>query len=292
MTAAIPPGTGLVAYDEVEAQAINNLSSLTGGTFVKGIGQTPAEILEAEIIYEIHNAIESHPRSLQRAIGPSQLGTTCTKHLLHMLNHDPEPIRGAIPWLPTIGTAVHSLLRDVFDGCTDQQLNPPRYLVEHRVEVGNVAGVPITGSSDLFDTHSGTVVDWKIIGKTVMQDYRRKGPRPSYRAQAHLYGRGFALQGYQVNTVMLAFLPRNELSLNARYFWSEPYDERVALAALDRATALTNLIKAVGIDAALAMYPNCDDTRLCPYCFAPATPRLPATTTRELFSGSLKGISA
>lgn len=253
------------------------------------------EAIELDLIEEIKSAILDHPRSQQKTIGPSEVGMTCTRRLLHKLNGDDEPARG-LPWLPTIGTAMHAWLADVMSNAIGQHYDPPRYLIEQRVMVGEIAGVECWGSADLFDSGSGTVVDWKIIGKGVMQEYRRKGPREQYRKQAHLYGRGFALLGYTVRQVMLAFLPRNEIDLAARYFWAEPYDERVAIAALDRATGLVNLLSAVGIDAALALYGPCDDVRLCPYCHTttPAAIRPPATSTRELFAGAvlLKGTTS
>lgn len=255
------------------------------------------EAVELDLIEEIKSAILDHPRSLQKTIGPSEVGMPCTRRLLHKLNGDDEPQRG-LPWLPTIGTAMHTWLAGVMENAIGQHYDPPRYLIEHKVMVGDIAGVPCWGSSDLFDSGSGTVIDWKIIGKGPMQEYRRKGPREQYRKQAHLYGRGFALQGYTVNQVMLAFLPRNEIDLSYRYFWAEPYDESVALAALERASGLAHLLSAIGIDEAVALYGPCDDLRYCPYCrdpnYTPYTPvasRQPADSARSIL-GSLKGVVA
>lgn len=245
-------------------------------------------MVQKEYLYEITNAIENHPRSQQTRIGPSEIGTPCTRRLLHKLNGDKEPERRGIPWLPTIGTAFHTWAADVFTNATANHYpgERPRYLVETKVNVGEINGIDVTGSSDLFDTETGTVVDHKLIGKTPMQDYRRKGMRREYKVQAHLYGRGFQRAGYEVNWVMIACLPRNEISLDTNYFWSEPYDEQVAIDALDRATKLSQLITAVGIDIAVTLYPPCEDTRLCPWCVTPTTPKPPATTTAALIAAA------
>lgn len=252
---------------------------MTGGDALTAhpeLGCNSPAVVEAEYIEIIRDAIARHPRSQQKAIGPSEVGIPCTRALLHKLNHDPEPPDD--PWLPTIGTAVHTWLADTFEAYNASLGHGPddparRYIVEQRVSVGEICGVEITGSADLFDQYSGTVGDHKIIGETPIKEYRRKGPRPEYRAQFHLYGRGFARAGYKVNTVMMFGLPRNNVSLNARYVWSEPYDEAVAVAALDRCTALTELTAAVGIDMAVSMYPACGDTRYCPWCKEPWAPK-------------------
>jgi hypothetical protein len=52
-----------------------------------------------------------------------------------------------------------------------------------------------------------------------------------------LYGHGF-----RASHVAIAFLPRNEISLNTMVYWTEPYDPTVARAALVRAESL------VGVD--------------------------------------------
>lgn len=245
------------------------------------------EAVEADLIEEIHSAISNHPRSKQRWIGPSEIGTACPRALLHKLNGDEEPPRAYVPWLPTVGTAVHAWLADVMSHAIGQTLPEPRYLIEQRVNVGQLNGLDVSGSADLFDRLTGTVVDWKILGVTSTREYRRHGMKQQYRAQAHLYGRGFARLGYTVNQVMVMCLPRNEMSLGARYCWTEPYDEQVAIDALARAEGLHRLLAAIGIEAALMAYAPCKDTRSCSWCNPPTATRPSATPGADPFARSV-----
>lgn len=221
-------------------------------------------VVHDEIMHFIRHAITDHPRSAQKRIGPSEIGLECTRRLAHKLAGHDEPER-VTPWKPTVGTAIHTWLEGVFaDANRSLWTDTPRFLLERRVNVGEINGVTITGSCDFFDTATGIVNDWKTCGKTRLQTYKRKGPGGQYRTQAHLYGRGWQRAGHTVNHVMITFLPRDG-ELSDTHLWHEPYDETIAIAALDRATGITQLIDTVGIDTVLDMYPPCDD-EWCPWC--------------------------
>ena len=188
-----------------------------------------------ELAEEIRHAVLNQPRSTQTTIGPSDLGMDCTRALLHKLNRDalPAPTPGTyprLPWLPFIGTATHSMLADIFAHSIHQfGADGPRYLIEHRVNVGSVGGQEVWGSSDLFDTFAGCVIDWKIVGPTTLKKVKAaRHPGNQYRSQGHSYGRGFVRAGFTVNNVMIVFLPRNG-EFSERYIWAEPYDERVEI---------------------------------------------------------------
>ena len=216
----------------------------------------------------IKNAITQHPRSQQTRIGPSEVGQECARRIAYKLLGQPENSHRDAPWLPTIGTAVHAWLEGVFDN--DNLTHAPerdhqeRWLVETRVNVGEINGTIITGSADLFDRFTGTVIDWKIVGPTTLRKYKSKGPGQQYRTQAHLYGRGFARAGHQVNRVMIAFLPRNA-ELTDAHIWSEPYDESIAVAALARATGISLTVNTLG-HTGLAAVPTTESyCNFCPY---------------------------
>lgn len=196
----------------------------------------------------IEAAINGQPRSLQKRIGPSEIGNPCDRCLVHKLAGTPEEERHA-PWLPFVGTSVHSQLEDVFTEAN--RGGPVRYLVESTVSVGDVGGVDITGHADLFDLEVGEVTDWKIVGAATLKA-AKFGPSATYRTQAHLYGRGFVRRGLTVNRVRIAFLPRNSVHLGDAVVWSEPYDEQIALDALRRADTFARVIAALGVEAALA----------------------------------------
>lgn len=224
----------------------------------EGIADTYMEV--------IINSIVNQPRSLQKRIGPSEMGVECRRAVLHKLNGDPEPPRGSVPWKPTIGTAVHDYLERAFTSASAKDdAQRGRWLTEERVNVGEIAGKMIDGSTDLFDTFGHAVMDHKIVGKSTLTKYRAHGPSEQYRQQAHLYGKGWADDGFQVKLVMICFLPR-EGELTDTFIWSEPYSEFEAQKTLNRINGLESLRLTLGIDQALSLYPDPCDDRWCKWC--------------------------
>lgn len=186
------------------------------------------------------NAITNQPRSQQKLIGPSEIGTDCIRCLARKLagveKLPPQSIVD-LPWLPAIGTAVHALLEDMF--VKDNESRPEkRWLIEEKLTIGKIGENIITGSCDLFDRETHTVIDHKIVGETKLREVPRKGPGNTYRIQAHLYGYGWRQLGFEVNEVAVKFYPRNNVSLGAGVFWHEAYDEQIAVDALARANEI------------------------------------------------------
>lgn len=213
----------------------------------------------------IANAIRNNPRSLQRAIGPSEVGHTCARRIGYkLLDTDVINTGDDAPWLPTIGTGVHGWLDDAFTFANTGQDNM-RWLTELRVEVGEVGGQTVAGNCDLYDRVTATVFDHKIVGATTLKRVKgNRHPGEQYRTQIHLYGRGLVRRGLSVDTVAIAFLPRNA-ELHDRYIWHEPYDEQVALAGLERAEGIALAASVLGTDA-LATLPTADAfCHRCPY---------------------------
>lgn len=226
------------------------------------IGSSP-ELTSRELVEAIEAAIIAHPRSQQISLGPSEIGQACGRRLAYKLLGHPEP-RDA-PWLPTIGTAVHGWLEAALRADNRRwlaQTGHERWLLEQRVIVGEVDGKPISGSADVYDRVTATVVDWKIVGPTTLKKYKSSGPGSQYRTQAHLYGRGFVAEGLPVERVMVAFLPRNA-PLHEAYFWHEPYDEQIALAGLQRVNGLAIGTRLTGYRL-LEQIPTVDD--YCGFC--------------------------
>jgi hypothetical protein len=217
----------------------------------------------------IRDSITRHPRSLQKRIGPSEIGKPCDRWILHKLNGDGEPDRGPA-WKPAIGTAVHDQLERWFDAANVPNAGGDvtnwEWVTEQQVVVGTIGGTPIPGHSDLFHVPTGTVIDHKIVGPKQLTKYRIHGPSQQYRVQAHLYGKGFTDDGGwgPCRNVAIAFLPRDGELLNA-VFWTEPYNPHLAAEAMLRANRLNLLLQVVGIDGALAASPLCDD-EWCTWC--------------------------
>lgn len=222
----------------------------------------------------IEHAITNTPRNQQVTIGPSSLGAECDRCLITELANQQPPAPYA-PWLPTIGTAVHEwletvLVRHLMATSTD------RWIPEGQVTVGTIDGAPITGHSDLYDTYTGTVIDYKVVGTMSLRQARAKGPSLTYRRQAHLYGRGWANAGHTVNTVAIWYLPRNGTRITDGHYWEQPYDPQMAEDALNRADMFAAAIRIHGAQAVLDMAgPHTGTEFACP----PEPKETPTTST-------------
>lgn len=221
------------------------------------------QLVGKELLHLIADNIDRNPRSLQKRVGPSELGTPCRRKLGYKLLGHPETNSGDPAWFPAIGTAVHDWLERGMRAHNDT-LVVDRFYLEERVTVGQVGGVDIDGSCDLYDRVTATVVDYKVVGDTKLDDYRRKGPGEQYRRQAHLYGLGWRNAGLPVDHVAVLFLPRNKM-LSKAHYWTEPYSEALALDTLTTANVVHELVTAGGVHA-LPLLPATDDyCRYCPY---------------------------
>jgi len=230
---------------------------------------------------------------LQKTIGPSEIGNPCDHCLAAKLAGWEETERG-VAWLPTIGTAVHAWIEEAF--ITSENVRTRgnttgagrRWVTEQKTMVGQIDGVDVWGSTDLVDFEVGMTVDWKIVGKTTLTSAKR-GPKPGYRVQAHLYGRGWNLSGHRIDHVSIAYLPRNAVSLADAIWWHEPYDEAIAIAALDRATGIARNLKALATlgDDVVTAWITCQTRK--PGCFDCARfPDAPPSPTKpEPFSDLL-----
>jgi hypothetical protein len=242
-----------------------------------------ADALKAEYLDIVKGGITNHPRSAQRRIGPSEIGNPCARALLHKLNKDTPPPRGDVAWTPAIGTALHNQFEEWFTKVTRGEEQHGRWEMEQRVSVGEIGGEEITGSTDLWDNWSHAVIDHKFVGKYKLDKVHKEGPGPQYRAQGHLYGRGWERAGRKVDLVMIAFVPRDGGDLDQTYFWWEQYNPLIAEGALARANQLFNLIQAVGIDAALSFYKPCPEP-FCDWCSPGGPPRRSQIPQTRIFT--------
>jgi hypothetical protein len=188
--------------------------------------------LRSEIISNVRAYANSRPRQLQRDVGPSQVGTPCTRELAFQVAHT-EPCRDVHdPWPSIVGTATHTWLADAMEYANAQALlagRPQPWHIERKVDVG----LGLKGSCDAFHEPKRTVIDWKVLGDTQHRKYTNDGPSAGYRVQAHCYGFGYKRAGFQVDRVAIGFFGRAK-KLSDLYIWSEPFDETVALRALKR----------------------------------------------------------
>jgi hypothetical protein len=73
-----------------------------------------SEQARVDLMDAIRHKITHHPRSLQKRIGPSEIGNPCDRRIGYKLLGQPENPRGDA-WKPTIGTAVHAWLEEALD---------------------------------------------------------------------------------------------------------------------------------------------------------------------------------
>jgi hypothetical protein len=185
----------------------------------------------------------SRDRSQQTAVGPSEIGKSCTRCLARAalgmrLTRDFDD-----PWCRIIGTAVHEWL-ECAAHTHNTAVDQARYLTETRVQP-HPDVLPRGGSADLYDEDTATVIDHKVVGPEPLRKYRLNGPGAQYRTQGHLYGLGFHRLGKRVENVAIAFWQRGG-RLSDLYVWTEPFDAQIALDAIDRYRTIRDQALALG----------------------------------------------
>lgn len=194
--------------------------------------------LRTPLIEAIKAFAANAPRSLQKAVGPSQVGTPCARQLAFQLS-DMDPTRDVHdPWPSIVGTAVHAWLAEAME-YANTVAREQVWITERRVD----AGWGLRGSCDVFHVPSGTVLDWKVLGDSQYTKYTNQGPSETYRTQANVYGLGFKNSGYEINRVGIVFLGRAK-PLSGMHIWSEPFDQLRALKAVRRLIKLKSIMAA------------------------------------------------
>ena len=240
------------------------------------IGPHPFSV---EIIKMVRAFDASRPRSLQRYLGPSEIGSPCPRQLAMKLAGVEEVNQVADPWFPIVGSAVHEWMATMATWYNDVYLgraHNPRFIVENRVQVKSEEGYATAGSTDLYDVDLQRVVDWKIVGTTTMRKVTKgETPEekvgPQYRVQAMTYGKGWEDAGYPVRSVLIAFLPRSNF-LNKMQLVEMPYDRSVA----DKAQARVATIDKLRQQLAPHEFPAGDCTIWCPF-YVPKMPLGPSS---------------
>src|SRR5690606_16024596 len=174
----------------------------------------------------ISDAEKSRPRSMQRELGPSGVSYHCKRRLAYSVVNSrktsPSPNeRGANRYsdpLPSIiGTATHAWLEEAARSA-NERLGRVRWVPEQRVTVRE----GLSGTCDLYDVDTQSILDWKVIGATSHKKYVTHGPSHVYRGQAHLYGKGYTNLGLPVKYVGIIFIKKAG-SLRDIHLWREPY---------------------------------------------------------------------
>ena len=189
-------------------------------TFGNGANETRTNIINTIIDSEANR-----PRALQTVVGCSSLGTSCQRQLAFRISATPT-VRSKNPsWLATIGTSVHAYLETIF-------ANNPRYMTETTINVTH-DNVTIPGTIDLYDKHTQTVVDFKVVGETTLAKAKRGNVSDQYLTQVNLYGLGLTQSGEPVKKVAIMFLPKNK-ELSDAVFVERDFNPTLARSAMSR----------------------------------------------------------
>lgn len=224
-------------------------------------------VLQA-VLEPIGTAIAKHPRSLQKTIGPSELGTD-SPHELAMKLLQRQPLESAdTPWLPTQGTAVHAWLEHHLQGHRPDgdDEREGEWEAEKRVHVGTLHSRTlldpcshewhVTGSIDLWMPDQRATVDWKNVGQYTLSHAQADGPSQQYLVQQALYGWALEQEGTPPERQALVYIPRDAKTLGDWWSYEWAYDAAPAKWAWNRAQLTLDILQAItdrdGMDMALA----------------------------------------
>lgn len=224
-----------------------------------------ADTLKQDLVAMIKDRDQAAPRSQQRELGPSEIGHPCLRRMAYGLMRVQRCNPSFDPLPAIIGTATHKWLESAAS-YANTVLGRQRWLVETRVNIASW----LSGSCDLYDTDTHTVIDYKVPGSTRMKTYKAD-PGQLYRTQVHLYGKGFRNAGQPVQNVAIMFIPRGG-TLASAHLWTEPYDEAIADECLERRNQVVALLSDFNVEANPERYEwfsRTDyDCMFCPF-FAP-----------------------
>lgn len=150
-------------------------------------------------------------RTVQRHLGPSELGVECDRQVAGKMAELPATNHVA-PWWPSVrGRAMHTHAEDVFTA-DNLRTGLLRWSTEQRV----IPHPDHPGTSDLYDAVEQSVGDHKFLGESPMAKIRKGWPRV-YLVQLLLYGLGYFLLGLPVKRVAVIAYPVTAASLDGLY---------------------------------------------------------------------------
>lgn len=199
----------------------------------------------------VYTGATTSERSLQSAVGISEIGGGCERQLAYKIagappvNVEPDP-------LPSIvGTGFHLHMEKIFS-----RLDRRRWLVETPV---TYRGIP--GTCDLYDRRRRLVIDWKSTSKSKLRRLRSDGPPEQAQVQIQIYGAALRTLGEDPQRLALAYVPRDG-SLDDLWVWSTTPDQGLVDHWVGRFEALVDLHAAGADPSQVDALPS----RLCGWC--------------------------
>lgn len=140
-------------------------------------------------------AAEKTKRSLQREVGPSEIGL-CRRRLWYRLNNHTAVNDVHYNLAAFMGTAIHNAI--------EEKLRARGLQVEVEVSA-EFEGIPLKGHVDCYMPDEGLVIDWKTITKRKRSAF----PSTSQRFQVMLYGWMLRESGLRCDEVALVGICRD-----------------------------------------------------------------------------------
>lgn len=162
-----------------------------------------ADYIKQQVLGVVRQQDQRNPRSHQVNIGPSELSSPCDRRVAYRLAGIQAVNTTFDPWPAIVGTAVHDWLENAFLNYI-RSTDSKEWITETKLDFSEW----VTGRSDLFNVERGIVVDYKGTSPDKMKKILRDGSPENYVRQVQIYGHGYAMLGYQVKKVALAYFPR------------------------------------------------------------------------------------
>lgn len=215
-----------------------------------------------EDITEIIRWADRHRgRSVQVALGVSEVGQECDLRLAYRMAGMAAVHNGGDPWPAIVGTSIHAWMEQAVKDF--QQVNG---INEWFTEMQVYPSTLVMGHTDLYHAPRALVLDYKFPGKTNMTDMRRNGPSLQYQIQVQLYGLGHINAGRPVKRVGIVALGR-EGWLKDLFVWTTEFDREMAEKALARIYDLGARMIDLGLpESDMWQEVERSPTRLCTYC--------------------------
>lgn len=173
------------------------------------------------LIKTLHEKENKRSRSTQVQIGPSELGG-CRRKVWYRLNDQPETNDAELKLAAIMGTAIHTAIESAFAGNKSIMLET---VVEYNGMKAHV---------DAYLPDTGDVIDWKTVKAKNLNYF----PSQQQRWQVQTYGYLIEKSGVgKPKNVHLVAIPRDGDERDIKVH-SEPYDEAVALEALNWLAAI------------------------------------------------------
>jgi len=168
------------------------------------------------LVKALHDKENKKARSNQVQIGPSELGG-CRRKVWYRLNNQPETNDNELKLAAIMGTAIHAAIENAL-------ADNKEVVLEQTVEYGGMKA-----HVDCYIPSTGAVVDWKTVKAKNLNYF----PSQQQRWQVQVYGYLISKSGLgKVQTVNLVAIPRDGDERDVLVH-SEPYDEAIALEALN-----------------------------------------------------------